>query len=364
MKIAFVHEFLTQYGGAERVLEAFLEIYPDAPIYTLVYNENKMGKHFGKYNIKTSFLQKTLFAKTKTRWYLPLMPSAIESFDLSQYDLVISDASAFAKGVITLPSTNHICYCHTPTRYLWNESSSYIKSAKIPWPINKLMPNILTNLRIWDYNAAQRPDYMIANSKYIKERIKKYYHRDVDVIYPFVNKDKFIFRETKKDYYFMAGRLVPYKKYDIVIEAFNNLPSKKLFIAGSGVYEKELKEKAISKNIIFLGRVSDEKLAQYYADAKGFIFPADEDFGIAPLEAMISGTPVIAFKKGGALETVIDKKTGLFFPNQEKNSIIDAIHEFEKMKFDSEKIKNHASKFTKEIFIENIKNYLIKKRKD
>lgn len=364
MKVAFVHEFLTQYGGAERVLEALHEIYPEAPIYTLVYNENKMGKYFGKYNIKTSYLQKTLFGKTKTRWYLSLMPSAIESFDLSEYDLVISDASAFAKGVLTLPSTIHICYCHTPTRYLWNESNSYIKTAKIPWPINKFMPKILTNLRIWDYNAAQRPDFMIANSKYISRRIKKYYNRDAEVVYPFVNKDRFNFCGIKKDYYFMAGRLVPYKKYDIVVEAFNKMPNKKLFIAGSGVYENELKNKVISRNIIFLGRVSDEKLAQYYANAKCFIFPADEDFGIAPLEAMISGTPVIAYKKGGALETVVENVTGIFFPIQEKNSLIEAVEKFEKMKFDPKKISDHANKFTKEIFIKNIKDYINKKRKD
>lgn len=360
MKVALIHDFLTQYGGAERVLEAICEIYPDAPIYTLVYDPEKMGNSFRDKKIKTSFIQKTAFGVKKYRWYLPWMPTAIESFDLNDYDLVISDSSAYANGVITLPKTPHICYCHTPTRYLWCSTHEYIETAKIPWPVNKLVPYALNYLRNWDFNAAQRPDYYIANSNYIKKRIKKYYRQDSRVIYPFVEDQRFQYSQTKKDFYFMSGRLVPYKRFDIAIEAFNKMPEKKLLIAGDGVEYDKLKKIIKSNNIKLLGRVDENKLIKLYQDAKGYIFTPEEDFGITPLEAMISGTPVIAFGKGGALETVIDKKTGIYFYNQTSNDIISVVKQFEKMKFDSKYIHHHAKKFSKNVFKENIKKYINK----
>jgi len=373
MKIALVHDFLTQYGGAERVLDNLCEIFPEAPIYTLIYNPETMASHYGKKKIITSFLQKKPWATKKSRWYLPWMPAAIESFDFSKYDLVISDASAFAKGIITLPKTLHICYCHTPTRYLWNETTSYLKKAHIPWPINSMMPLVINYLRVWDYAASQRADYMIANSKYVKERIAKYYRRDASVINPSVDTKQFSPSNKKDDYYLMTGRLVSYKRYDIVVEAFNKMPDKKLFIAGSnvvagsGVIDDSLEKLATSKNIHFLGQVSDEKLKKLYAEAKAYIFPAEEDFGITPLEAMASGTPVVAFGKGGATETVIDKKTGLFFAEQTPESVCDAIKKFETMTFKTADLVAQAQKFEKIIFKQKIKTYInkcINKRKD
>lgn len=366
MKVAFVHEFLTQFGGAERVLLALLEIFPDAPVYTMIYNKEKTGSYFSKYNIRTSYLQNMPLAKEKSRWYLALMPNAIESFNLSQYDLVLSDASAFAKGVKTNKNTYHICYCHTPTRYLWSDRETYLKSQNIPWPVHMIVPLVLDILKKWDYKAAQRPDRMIANSNYIKARIKKYYNRDADVIYPFVDDDKFTKPSKKEDYYLIAGRLVPYKRYDIAIEAFNKMPDKKLYVAGSnilagsGAKYTKLEEMATSKNIKFLGRVSDEKLASLYKKAKAYIFPSEEDFGITPLEAMAAGTPVIAYNAGGAKETVIQGKTGVFFNKQNSESLLEAIDKFETMDFEYTNLINQAKKFSKDNFKKNIINYIKK----
>lgn len=358
MKVAIVHDFLTQYGGAERVLDAICEIYPDAPIYTLVYDPDKMGDLYKGKDIRTSFLQHTAFGVKKYRWYLPWMPTAIESFDLNEYDLVISDSSAYANGVITLPETPHICYCHTPTRYLWCSTHEYIETARIPWPASVVVPYALNYLRTWDYNAAQRPDFYIANSKYIKQRIKKYYRQNSSVIYPFVEDKKFQFSEKKKDYYFMSGRLVPYKRFDLAIKAFNKMPDKKLYIAGDGVSFDKLGKLVESKNIKLLGRVSEEKLIELYKYAKAYIFTPEEDFGITPLESMVSGTPVIAFAKGGALETVVDKKTGLYFKTQTVKDLTKAIKEFDKLSFNPKIIRNHALKFSKEVFKNNFQNHI------
>jgi glycosyltransferase involved in cell wall biosynthesis len=360
MKVALVHDLLTQYGGAESVLEAIVEMFPHAPIYTLIYDSKKMGRSFADKKIITSFLQNKPLAVKKYRWYLPWMPQAIESFDLSQYDLVISDASAFAKGVITLPSTLHICYCHTPTRYLWNDTFEYIKTSKIPWPASMLVSKTINYLRIWDYQSAYRPDLFIANSNYTKSRIKKFYRRKSDIIYPFVEDDRFTYCPNKKQYYLMTGRLVPYKRYDIAIRAFNKMPDKKLIVAGDGVMFDHLKGMIKGDNIVMLGRVSEKKLNNLYQHAKGYIFTADEDFGITPLEAMICGTPVIAFAKGGALETVIDNTTGTYFYNQTADSIIKAISKFEKMNFDFLKISKHARKFSKDNFKKQFTSYINK----
>lgn len=365
MKVAIVHELLTQLGGAERVLEVILKLYPEADVFTTIYNEKKVGSVFNKYNIKTSFLQNYPFAKDKFRWYLPLMLRAIESFDLTKYDLVISDASAFAKGAITLPETPHICYMHTPTRYLWTDTHSYVKTAKIPWPASLLLPYVLNYQRTWDYTAGQRPDYIIANSRYIKNRIKKYYRRDSDVVYPFVQDQNFRFSDQKNEYYLMGGRLVPYKRYDIAIRAFNKLKDKKLIITGDHpIHASDLKDLVKSKNIEFLGRVSDEKLIDLYSKAKGYIFTAKEDFGITPLEAMVSGTPVIAFGEGGATETVIEGVSGMFFSKQDPKDLIKTIGKFEKTKFDCKKVREQGMKFSQKTFEENFKKSIDKYIKD
>ncbi len=358
MKVALVHEFLTQYGGAERVLEAILEIFPDATIHTLVYDKEKMGKYFGKYKIKTSFLQKMPLGIKKYKWYLTLMPKAIESFDFIGYDLVLSDASAFAKGVITKKPTVHVCYCHTPTRYLWQESKFYIQTAGIPKIIQPIMPPVIKSLRKWDYKAAQRPDYFIANSKTVQKRIKKYYHRDSVVIYPSVDFDNFSPSTNTENFYLIAGRMVPYKRNDIVIQAFNILKDKKLIVAGDGYGLQDLKKIATSRNIEFVGRVSDNALKKYFSTCKAFIFAAEEDFGITPLEAMASGRPVIAYGKGGATETIINGKTGVFFKEQTKESLIGAIKKYEANKFNKNDAILQAKKFEKKQFIDKIKKYI------
>lgn len=364
IKVALVHEFLTQYGGAERVLEALLEIFPNADIHTLVYDKEKMSKYFGKYSIKTSFLQKMPLGVKKYKWYLPFMPKAIESFDLDNYDLVLSDASAFAKGVITKKPTVHICYCHTPTRYLWQETDFYLKTAGIPAVIQPFMPPVIKALRKWDCKAAQRPDYIIANSRTVQERIKKYYKRDSSVIYPFVNTDNFSINKEIKDFFLIAGRMVPYKRNDIVIEAFNQLTDKHLKVVGAGYGLDELKKLAKSDNIEFTGRVSDEELKKYFATCRAFIFAAEEDFGITPLEAMASGRPVIAYGAGGATETVKSDVTGLFFKEQTAASLINTIKNFNYKDYDSKKIREHSLSFNKEIFINNIKKFINGKIKE
>ncbi len=362
MKVALVHEFLTQYGGAERVLEALLEIFPNATIHTLVFDRQKMGKYFGKYEIKTSWIQKMPLGVSKYKWYLPIMHKAIESFDFEKYDLVLSDASAFAKGVITKKNTLHICYCHTPTRYLWNETEFYLKTAPIPFFIRPVMPYVINNLKKWDYKAAQRPDFIIANSKTIQKRIKKYYDRDSVVIHPFVDVEKFCISKNIKNYYLIAGRMVPYKRYDIVIKAFNNL-DKELKVVGSGYGLEDLKKITKSNKIEFLGRVSDKDLVKYYSECIAYVFPALEDFGITPLEAMASGRPVIAYKAGGATETVVDGKTGSFFINQDENSLTKAIEKFNHKKFNPLEIRNHALKFAKHGFKDKIKKFVNSKIK-
>jgi glycosyltransferase involved in cell wall biosynthesis len=356
LKVALVHEELTQLGGAERVLDVLIELFPSAPIYTIVYNEQKTSGKYAAKDIRTSFIQKMPFGSKKYKWYLPLMPKAVEKLDFSEFDLVISDASALIKGIKTNKNQLHICYCHTPTRYLWTDSASYIKTAPIPFFVRPLMPIVINYLRKWDLKASKRPDYFIANSFNVKNRIKKYYNRDSFVLFPPLEGKKFPLKKEKKDYYLLVSRIEPYKKVDMVIDAFKKLDLN-LKIAGSGTKINDFKKTA-TKNIEFLGRISDEDLAKYYQNAKALIFPQEEDAGITPLEAMSCGSPVIAYKKGGALESIIENKTGLFFTSQNAGSLSDAIKSFEKKKFDVQAIHNHAQKFDKVLFKKKILEYI------
>ncbi len=361
MKVALVHEFLTQFGGAEQVLLALKELFPNAPIYTLVYNPKTMGKWFGNYDIRTSWLQGLPMAKTKYRWYLLFMPWAIQSFDFSGYDLVISDSSAFAKGVITQKPTLHISYIHTPTRYLWTDEAFYRETAapKLLQPLLKLATPLL---RSWDYQAAQRPDFLLANSNTVVKRVQKYYHRTAMPLHSFVNAKRFTIAKKPKPYYLLAGRIVPYKRYDIVIEAFKEL-GLPLVVAGDGWGMPQLKAKSSNvQNIRFVGRVSDQQLAKLYAQCTAYIFPALEDFGITPLEAMASGRPVIAYGKGGATETILEGKTGIFFDKQTPESVIQAIKRFEQIErvkpFNPRQIREHALTFDKSVFKQRFKQVI------
>src|SRR3989344_6363994 len=314
MKIALVHDYLTQYGGGERVLDVLCGMYPEAPIYTLVYDERATGGVFKDREIHTSFLQKLPFTKSHHRLFPLLMPLAIEQFDFSDFDTVLSVSASFAKGIITKPSTRHITYCLTPTRFLWDDSHRYVSEFRYPWPIKKLLPLALTYLRMWDKEAALRVDEYIGISKFVQERITKYYNQGSTLIYPPVDTTKYSISDEIGDYYLMVGRLVGYKRFDLAVKAFSamELPLK---IVGDGPERKKL-EKLAGKNIEFLGLVSDFKMPELYSHAKAIVFPQEEDFGLVPLEAAASGRPVIAYRGGGALETIVEGETGIFFDQQ------------------------------------------------
>lgn len=361
LKVAIVFEELTQLGGAERLLDIWLEIFPDAPVFTLVWDREKTKHKYDKFDIKTSFIQKLPLGSKKYKWYLPFMPKAVESFDLEDYDIILSMTSALVKGVKTHPGQIHICYCNTPTRYLWIDERDYIKNAPIPFFIRPLMPIVLKYLKKWDLKASKRPDYIISNSKNVQKRVKKYYKRDSDIIYPMIDTKKYHISAKVGDYYLLVSRIEPYKKVDLVIDAFKS-SDEKLKIIGSGT-KKEKLQKLAGKNIEFLGRVSDEKLAEYYAKAKAVIFPQDEDFGLIPIEAAASGRPTIAYKAGGALETIIAGKTGEFFYPQNAESLRKVIKKFNWKKYHPPFLQNHAKKFDQELFKREILEYIVDKIK-
>ncbi len=356
MKIALVHDYLVQNGGAEKVLEAFSEIFPQAPIYTLVYSKKLMHGSFAGKIIKTSFLQKMPFAVIRHRIFPQFMPFAIEQFDFSDYDLVISDSSSFAKGIITGPETLHICYMHTPMRFAWDDCQKYNQDFYFPKIVKKLVPLAMNYIRMWDRASADRPDKIIANSNFVARRIKKYYRRNSLVINPPVDVNQFQINKRKKNFFVVAGRLMAYKRFDIVIEAFNQL-GLPLKIIGRGPEMKRLKKLA-KANIEFLGRVSDKDLAKYFSQCQAFIFPQEEDFGIMAIEVMASGTPLIAYRGGDIPEHMVDNKTGIFFEHQIAEDIVQAVKGFKNSDYDPNYIKNHVAKFDKKIFKEKIKNYV------
>ncbi len=354
-KIALIHDYLTQFGGAEKVIESIHELHPWAPLYTAIYNPTSLNNAFSDWDIRTSFLQNFPGAKNHTRLFLPFLPAAFESFNLKNFDLVISSASAFAKGVITHPGTKHICYCHTPTRYLWSDADRYIKEVALPWPANKiapyLMPYALQYYRLWDYRAAQRPDILIANSKTVQDRIKKYYNRDSIIIYPPVQVNNFTVRKTNdiKDYYLVISRLMPYKRVDLVIKAFNRLRLP-LIVVGTG---EDAPLKALAKNnITFTGWVGEDKKKELLQGARALIFPQEEDFGITAVEALASGVPVIAYSQGGATEIIEEGKSGLFFHEQIWEELADKVARFQFIykNFDPQVCRARAEIFSEKRF--------------
>lgn len=366
MKTALIHDHLAQDGGAEKVLEVFSQMFLDAPIYTLLYDKKNIENKYPDRRIDASIIQKMPGGVRFYQWYLPLMPTAVEFFDLREYDLVISDTSSFAKGVITTPSTVHICYCHTPTRYLWSDTHQYINELPYNKFLKKIASLILSRMRIWDRLAADRVDHFIANSKVVQSRIKKYYCRDSELIYPPVEVNKFFIAKEVDDYFLIGCRLAPYKRVDLVIETFKKLgPDYKLKVFGDGVDLKRLKKMAKNNpNIEFLGRVNDEFKAELFSKCLAFLHPQEEDFGISKVEAMASGRPVIAYKKGGALETVIDGKTGLFFEKQTVESLFSVVQKFYTdirrgaNKWNSAQIREHSKQFSLDKFKENINNFV------
>ncbi|MCU0680017.1 MAG: glycosyltransferase [Planctomycetes bacterium] len=363
MKVALIHDHLAQDGGAERVLKILAEMFPEAPIYTLLYEQKNADKYYKGRKIETSIIQRLPGGIKHYQWYLPLMPLAVEFFDLSGFDLVISDTSSFAKGVITKPETLHICYCHTATRYLWSDTHQYINELKYNKFFKKIIALFLTFLRSWDRLAADRVDCFIANSKTVRRRIEKYYRHDSTVIYPPVEVDKFKIAEKIGDYFAIGCRLAPYKRVDIVIEAFKNLGvNYKLKIFGDGVDRKRLEKIANgASNIEFLGWISEDEKARLLSECLAFINPQEEDFGITPVEAMACGRPVIAYNKGGATETVVSGVSGLLFDDQSAEGVEKIISSFNKNDFNSQKIREWSLNFSVTKFKDSIKNFIAEK---
>jgi glycosyltransferase involved in cell wall biosynthesis len=362
LKVALIHDWFTVIGGSENVFRQIAALYPDADIYALVAQDETIVKlGLEKHKIFTSFIQNLPFAKTKYRNYLPLYPLAIEQFNLSAYDLIISSSHAVAKGVLTNSGQVHVCYCHSPMRYAWDLYHQYIRDLGLSKGVKGyFVKMVLHRMRQWDIISTNRVDYFISNSNYIGKRIKKIYNRESVTIYPNVAIEDFEICEIKEDFYFTCSRFVPYKKIDLIVKAFAEMQDKKLYVIGDGPDFKKIKKMA-TPNIILLGYQPFDVLKHYLSKARAFVFAAEEDFGILPVEAQACGTPVIAFGKGGVTETVIDNKTGVYFNKQTVPSIIEAINYFENnlKLFNPMEIAKQASLFTSQRFNKELGEYLI-----
>jgi glycosyltransferase involved in cell wall biosynthesis len=347
-KTALVHDWLVSLvGGAENVLQEIYSIYP-SPIYTLLWNPEALkGSVFEEATIYRSFIDRLPWSKKKFRSYLPLFPMAIEQFDLRSYDLILSSSHCVAKGVNRHPDQLHICYCHTPMRYAWDLTQDYLRDAGLDRGMKGAVARyFLQNLQDWDFESSNRVDHFIANSRFVAERIKRLYGREATVIYPPVRTDFFKPGQKKEPFYLAASRLVAYKKIDLIVEAFSRMPHRKLVVIGDGPEMKKLQKKA-GKNIELLGYQSDEVLRKTLQQAKALIFAAVEDFGILPIEAMATGTPVIALRRGGVAETVVDGVTGIFFDEQKPSAIKEAVERFERLEiWEPKPIRTHALQFS------------------
>jgi len=360
MRVAIIHDWLTGMRGGERCLEIFCELFPEADLYTLFHIPGSVSPIIERMAIKTSFIQNLPFLKRSYRKYLPLFPMAIESFNLKGYDFILSCSHCVAKGVIPPPDTLHVSYLLTPMRYAWDMYGEYFGEKR-----NRMIPFLIHYLRMWDVTSSQRVDHFLCTSKHVEDRIKKFYRREAEVIYPPVDMKRFRLQERKEDFFLMVSSLAPYKKIDLAIEAFKRM-GYPLKIIGLGPEMKKLRSIARS-NVEFLGWLPDDVVADYYSRCRALIFPGEEDFGIVPLEAMASGKPVIAYGRGGALETIIpydrsreDTPTGLFFYEQTVDSLMDGVERFLKIEkeFDPLAIRNHTMKWDTEVFKKRIKNKL------
>jgi glycosyltransferase involved in cell wall biosynthesis len=366
MKVVIVHDWLVTYAGSERVLEQMLACFPRADIFSVVDFLPDYERGFlGGRNVTTTFIQQLPLARKIFRSYLPLMPLAVAQFDVSKYDLVISSSHAVAKGVLVGPDQLHICMCYSPIRYAWDLQHQYLREANIEVGLKSWLARISLHwLRIWDHRTAAGVDQFIAISKYIARRIEKTYRRTSEVIYPPVAVDDFQLVEAKDDYYLAASRMVPYKRMPLIVEAFGRMSGRRLIVIGDGPDLDRCRRNA-SKNVEFLGYQKTSELRQYMQGAKAFVFAAEEDFGITLVEAQASGTPVIAFGKGGALEIVrgldSSSSTGLFFDEQSVESICEAIDKFEKLPVDritSRACRENADRFSVQIFRHRFKNFV------
>ncbi|WP_395748798.1 glycosyltransferase family 4 protein [Prosthecobacter sp.] len=358
-RIAIVHDWLPVYGGAERVLEQMLQVYPDADVFSLIDALDDENRKFLKGKpVKTSFVQKLPGGKKYYRHCFPLMPLAIEQFDFSGYDMVITSSYAFAKGIITGPRQLHLCYCHSPIRYAWDLQTQYLKESRMDRGIKSwFVRSMLHFIRMWDSRTAAGVDAFMANSRFIARRIEKVYRRDATVVYPPVNIERFDVCTEKEDFYVTASRLVPYKRMDLLIQAFNGMPDRQLVVIGDGPELPKLRRLA-GPNVKVLGWQPQEVLKSHLMRAKGFVFGGEEDFGIILLEAQACGTPVIAYGRGGALETVVENKTGLFFGEQSTASVQAAIAEFDTQVWDPHACRKNAERFSAKLFRDRFHHFV------
>lgn len=358
MRVAIVHYWLVSMRGGERVLEALCELYPEADIFTHVYAPDRMSDTIRRHRVRTTFVAKLPWARRLYQSYLPFMPLALEQLDLRNYDIVISSESGPAKGVLTQPGTLHLCYCHTPMRYVWNMYQDYCEGLS---SLKRLgMSLLLHKIRQWDVSTSDRVDHFVANSHNVAQRIRKYYRRDAMVIPPPVDLDRFgaVAPVPPGNFYLCIGQMTSYKQVGIAVRAFSRL-GKRLVVIGEGE-ERQALEKIAGPNVTFLGRVDDVALRDHYARCRALVFTPEEDFGIVPLEAMAAGKPVIAYGRGGALETVIPDRTGVLFAQQTPESLIDAVFRFERTEatFDPVTIAAHAATFSKDRFKRDFHNFV------
>lgn len=359
MKLALVHEYLIRFGGAEQVLKSLASIFPDAPVYTLLYDKEMMKGNFDEKDIRPSFLQNfPKMLRKRHKYLLPFLPTASETFDLRDYDVVLSSSSAFAKGVITKPKTVHVCYCHAPMLFAHDYYNSYMADQKRTLPVRAMAKLLIHYIRMWDFVSSDRVDHFIANSKTTQDRIKKFYKRDSVVIYPPVDVDKIVPQKENKGYFLIVSQLTPYKRIDLAVTAFNKL-GLPLIVIGQGPQRKEL-EKMAKSNIKFLGFLPDDKIYSFYKNARAFIFPGKDDFGITAVEAMAAGKPVLAYRAGGTTETIIEGVTGEFFDELNPELLSDGIRRLctNEANYDPVAIRKHSEKFSRPRFEREILNFL------
>lgn len=357
MKIALIHDYLLNNTGSERIFSTIIESFDKSDIFTILYNKEKFSHFKG---IKSTFINRLKFINYK--YLIPLFPFAVKSINFNNYDIIISSSHAWTKNINKPKDSLHICYCYTPMKFAWEFKDLYLKDeSPILRPFISLYLNYFKN---WDYKNTENVDYFIAISKNVADRIKRYYNRDSTIIYPQIDTKFYSPKDNSNEgFYLIVSRLVEYKKIDLAINAFNKL-NLKLKIIGSGRDEKKLKKLVKSNNIKFLGKLSDNEVLNYYRKCKALIFPGEEDLGLTPIEAQSCGKPVIAYSKGGALETVIEGKTGHFFYRQTPEALIKAIKEFEKMDFNTKICRKNALRFDKEIFKKKIKNFIEEKYRE
>lgn len=361
MEVALVHDILVKLGGGERVLKCLSDMFPKAPIYTLLYDEAKVGRVFPKNRVKPSYLQDyPAFIRNRRRYLFPKMPKAIESMDFSGYDLVISSSSAFAHGIVTNTDTKHLCYCHSPMRYAWDWTHEYMGEQHVGPLKRAAIRHLLKKVRMWDYYAADRPDHYLANSENVRRRIQKYYRQDATVLYPPVDVESFKVTPEHQNYFLIVSTITPYKNIGLAVNLFNKV-RKKLVIIGDGSDRKRLEQLA-GPNIDFLGFKPDEVVREYMQNCRAFIFPGEEDFGITPVEAMSCGKPVLAYGKGGVLETVVPGKTGEFFEETTISSMENGLARLlaSETRYDSKRIRQHAEFFAQANFEEGMKDIIEK----